>query len=332
MEVKITSYGGIITSMKVGNKDGSFTDVVLGHDSLEPYLQDNPYLGCLVGRYANRIAGGRFTLDGEQIVLARNDEPNHLHGGIRGFDKVVWEPEIIENEEGGCLQLRYLSQDGEEGFPGNLVVTVVYSLNDRNEFTIDYKGETDKKTVVCLTQHSYFNLGENETVLDHRLVLNGSRFTPVDPVYIPTGEILDVQNTQLDLTTPVRIGDAISVSDEYLLEGGFDHNFVLDGELYDLKLAAVVEEETSGIRMTVHTTEPAVQLYTGNFLDGTITGKQGEVYGKYAGFCIEAQHYPNSPNERSFPSTILDPGEVYIQKTVYGFELCSEEPAEESAV
>lgn len=319
MEVKITNYGGIITSIKVKNSSGSFTDVVLGYDKLDSYLRDNPYFGCLVGRYANRIADGKFTLEGKEYVLAKNDGPNHLHGGVKGFDKVVWEPEPVAHENGVGLCLRYLSRDGEEGFPGNLNVAVTYQLNEENELSIDYQATTDKKTIICLTQHSYFNLSGEGDILDHVLQLNASKYTPVNSVYIPTGEMADVTGTQLDFTQPGRIGDAVSVSDRHMLEGGFDHNFVLDGSPGELKMAAVVDEKSSGIRMTMKTTEPAVQFYTGNFLDGSHVGKQGQKYEKHAGFCLEAQCFPDSPNKPEFPAVILAPGETYRQKTVYGF-------------
>lgn len=322
MEVRITNYGGIITSLFVTDKMGDSRDVVLGYDTLVEYVDNNPYFGCLVGRYGNRIARGSFFLDGQQITLAKNDGPNHLHGGVKGYDKVVWQATESVTDRGAELHLSHLSLDGDEGYPGNLQLKVVYTLTEKNELIIDYFAETDKKTIVCLTQHSYFNLCATETVLDHEIMIKASNFTPVNEVYIPTGEIKSVAGTNLDFTELTDIGEAITASESSeLLEGGYDHNFVLDDGSADLSLSAVLQGKDSGIKMSVKTTEPALQFYSGNFLDGTIAGKGGKVYEKQGGLCLEAQHFPNSPNQQEFPSVTLSPGEEYRQTTVYAFDL-----------
>jgi aldose 1-epimerase len=316
MIVKITNYGGIVTSLQVPDKNGQLDDVVLGFDSLDKYLGGHPYFGALIGRYGNRIAKGKFTLNGTEYKLATNNGENHLHGGIQGFDKVIWNGEIIKKENEVGIKLSYLSKDGEEGYPGNLSVVVIYTLTNNNELKISYEAETDKPTPVNLTHHSYFNLkgAGNGDILGHLLTFDADRFTPVDEGLIPTGELKSVKDTPMDFTVPKAIGERISQ-----VKGGYDHNYVLNGWDGSLKRAAKVVEPLSGRVMEVWTTEPGLQFYSGNFLDGTITGKNGKVYDKHYGFCLETQHFPDSPNKPQFPSTILEPGEKYTQTTVYRF-------------
>ena len=322
MEVRITTYGGTVVSLLVPDRDGKPGDVVLGFDTLEEYVDHSPFFGCLVGRYGNRIAGGKFTLEGVEYSLALNDGPNHLHGGTVGFDKVVWAARTLEGAAHAGLELRYLSADGEEGYPGNLAVTVVYTLNDANELRIDYSATTDKATVLNLTNHSYFNLAGagSGTVLDHELIINASWCTPVDDTLIPTGVLRSVEGTPLDFRESTRIGARIDQDDEQLgYGGGYDHNWVLDHEASTLDLAARVYEPTTGRVMEVHTTQPAVQCYTGNMMPETLPGKGGKVYVRRGGMCLETQHYPDSPNQPSFPSTVLEPGDAYAETTVFRF-------------
>ena len=316
MTIKITNYGGIVTSLKVPDKNGQWDDVVLGFDSLEKYLEGHPYFGALIGRYGNRIAKGKFTLNGTEYQLAANNGENHLHGGIKGFDKVVWNAEIVKKENEVGIKLNYLSKDGEEGYPGNLSVAVIYTLSNNNELKILYEAETDKPTPVNLTHHSYFNLkgAGNGDILGHLLTIHADRFTPVDDGLIPTGELKSVKDTPMDFTVPKAIGERID-----RVKGGYDHNYVLNGWDGSLKRVAKVVEPLSGRVMEVWTTEPGLQFYSGNFLDGTITGKDGKVYNKHYGFCLETQHFPDSPNKPQFPSTILEPGEKYTHTTVYRF-------------
>ncbi len=321
-EVKITNYGGIVTSFKVPDKEGKFEDVVLGYDSLSGYLEATPYFGAIIGRYGNRIAQAKFTLDGQEYSLAQNNGENTLHGGLIGFDKVVWEVEEIQTNEDVGLRLKYLSRDMEEGYPGNLEVEVIYTLDNENAFKIDYKATTDKKTVINLTHHSYFNLkGKiDSNILGHQITINASRFIPVDGNLIPTGELMDVANTPFDFIQPKAIGERIDEDNEQLKLGiGYDHCWVIDRENDDLILVASAMEPASGRVMEVYSTEPGIQLYTGNFLDGTITGKDGAVYEHRFGFCLETQHYPDSPNKPEFPSTVLEPGDTYETSTVYKF-------------
>ena len=322
-EVKITTYGGIVVSLKVPDKNGKFDDVVLGYDNLDGYLKNNgPYLGALIGRYANRIAKGRFKLDGVEYKLAVNNGENHLHGGLKGFDKVVWSATPLRVANGAALKLRYRSKDGEEGYPGNLSATVIYTLSDANELKIDYSATTDRRTIVNLTSHSYFNLAGqgNGDILKTQLFINANRFTPTDAGSIPTGELRPVRATPFDFTKPMEIGARIDQDEEQLRFGqGYDHNFVLNKQGKRLTLAARAYEPNSGRLMQVYTTEPGVQLYAGNFLDGSITGKDGKVYNRRYGFCLEAQHFPDSPNKPSFPSVVLTPGRRYTQTTVYKF-------------
>ena len=324
MEVCAMTYGGIIVSLRVPDKTGKFDDVVLGHDALDGYLVNPPYFGVIVGRYANRIGNATFTLDGVKYTLAKNDGPNSLHGGVNGFNKQGWEATTFKDATGVGVAFTYLSKDGEEGYPGNLKVKVSYVLTDENQLVIDYEATTDKATPLNLSQHSYFNLaGEgNGDILGHHLMLNADRFTPVDKTLIPTGEIRPVQGTPLDFTQPTAIGARINDNYEQLVVGrGYDHNFVINRKEDGLILAARVHEPTSGRVLEVFTTEPAVQFYSGNFLDGTITGKHGHVYKQRNGFCLETQHYPDSPNHPDFPSTILRPGATFHSQTVFKFSV-----------
>jgi aldose 1-epimerase len=321
VEMRVITYGGIITSLKVPDRSGRFDDVVLGFDTMDGYLKDPPYFGALIGRYGNRIARGQFTLDGQAFKLATNNGPNHLHGGVKGFDKVLWNAMPAEAADGVSLTLTRRSSDGEEGYPGNLQVSVRYMLTDRNELAIDYRATTDKATPINLTQHSYFNLAANNgDILGHRLTLNASRYTPVDNTLIPTGELAPVQGTPFDFRVPTSIGERIGLDHAQLKNGnGYDHNFVLDRTGPSLERAALVVEPSSGRTMEVATTEPGIQFYSGNFLDGTIIGKGGRIYKHRTGFCLETQHFPDSPNHPSFPSTILRPGQTYASKTVFTF-------------
>jgi aldose 1-epimerase len=318
LRARVMTYGATLVSLEVPDRNGQLADIVLGHDSLEGYLDParNPYFGSIVGRYGNRIARARFTLDGVEYQLATNNGENHLHGGIKGFDKVVWKAEPVREAGAVGVKLTHLSRDGEEGYPGNLATAVIYWLTEANELRISYEAETDKATPVNLTHHSYFNLaGQGEgDILGHELTLNASHFTPVDEGLIPTGEVRPVEGTPWDFTVPKFIGAEIAA-----VPGGYDHNFVLQDGEGTLKLAASVYEPASGRVMEIYTTEPGIQFYTGNFLDGTITGKGGKVYKKHYGFCVETQHFPDSPNNPSFPSTILRPGQKYSSLTVHKF-------------
>jgi aldose 1-epimerase len=322
MEVAITSYGGIVVSLKVPDRAGRSADVVLGFDNLDGYLKDPPYFGAIVGRYGNRIAKGRFTLNGREYRLPQNNGENALHGGLRGFDKRVWTARDVSSTAGPALELTYVSKDGEEGYPGTLTTKVVYTLTDNNELKIDYTATTDKDTVVNLTNHSYFNLaGQGEgDILGHLVQLNADRFTPVDAGLIPTGELRPVAGTPFDFRKPAAIGARINNNDEQLKIGrGYDHNFVLNSGGDSLAAAARVTEPKSGRVMEVLTTEPGLQFYTGNFLDGSIRGKGGKTYNQRYGFCMETQHFPDSPNKPSFPSTVLKPGAQYRTTTIYRF-------------
>ena len=321
-EARVTTYGGAVVSLKVPDRAGKFDDVVLGFDDIEGYLKTTTYIGSLVGRYANRIARGRFTLNGTEYKLATNNGENHLHGGVRGFDKVVWKARPLATRGGSALELTYLSKDGEEGYPGNLNLRVVYTLTDANELKIDYHATTDKDTVVNLTQHNYYNLAGhgNGDILGHQLMINASRFTPTDAGAIPTGELRPVKGTPFDFTRPTAIGARIEQDEEQLKLGkGYDHNFVVNGRNGVLRLAARVSEPTTGRVMEVWTTEPGMQLYTGNYLDGTDIGKGGKPYRYRYGFCLETQHYPDSPNRPAFPSTTLRRGGRFRSTTVYKF-------------
>lgn len=321
-EVKITNYGGTVTSLKIPDRNGKFDDIVLGFNNLDDYLKATAYFGAIIGRYGNRIGKGRFTLHGVEYKLATNNGENHLHGGIKGFDKVVWTAKPLKLPNGAALVLTYLSKDGEEGYPGNLSVKVVYTLTNTNDLKIDYSATTDKDTVVNLTHHSYFNLAGqgNGDILNHRLWIDAGRFTPTDAGSIPTGELRKVSGTPFDFTRPTAIGARINQDYEQLKLGkGYDHNFVLNGKMGVLRRAARVSEPTSGRVMEVWTTEPGVQLYSGNFLDGSLTGKDGKVYQQRYGFCLETQHYPDSPNKPAFPTTLLRKGARYHTVTIYRF-------------
>jgi aldose 1-epimerase len=320
--VQITNYGGIVTSITVPDRQGKFADVVLGFDSLDGYLGEQPYFGAIVGRYGNRIANGRFNIGLNTYTLAKNNGENALHGGTRGFDKVVWSAKEFTEKGARGIELKYLSKDGEEGYPGNLDVSVRYTLTDENELRIDYSATTTKPTVVNLTNHSYFNLaGQGEgDVLGHEVMINADRFTPVDAGLIPTGELRSVTGTPFDFTVRTPIGARIDADDEQIkLGGGYDHNFVLNGPRGMMRLIAEVVEPKSGRTMEVATTQPGMQFYTGNFLDGTLRGKGGKIYKKRYGFCMETQHFPDSPNKPAFPSTLLKPGEQYLTHTSYTF-------------
>jgi aldose 1-epimerase len=322
IEVRAITFGDIIVSVRVPDRDGRLDDVVLGHDDLDGYLAKSAYLGALVGRYANRIAGGRFTLDGRTYPLATNNGPNHLHGGVRGFDKHVWKAEPFERPGAAGVVFTRRSPDGEEGYPGNLDVRVTYTLTDRNDLSFEYFATTDKPTVVNLSQHSYFNLAGDgkRDVLGHELTIDADRFTPVDKTLIPTGVLAPVAGTPFDFRKPTAIGLRIGADDEQLrIGGGYDHNFVLNRRREGLTHAARVFEPTTGRTMDTATTEPGVQFYTGNFLDGSIKGKGGRAYGRRYGFCLETQHFPDSPNQARFPSTVLRPGQQYRSQTVLTF-------------
>lgn len=322
MEARITNYGGIVVSLTAPDRNGKFGDVVLGYSTIDGYIKNSPYFGALIGRYGNRIAKGRFTLDGKTYKLAVNNGPNSLHGGKKGFDKVVWQAQEMHPKNGVGLALHYLSKDGEEGYPGNLSVDVLYTLTNNNELRIDYKATTDKDTVLNLTNHSYFNLAGqgNGDVLGHLMMINADKFTPIDKTSIPLGDLKPVQGTPFDFRKPTAIGARIHEQDQQLKFGtGYDHNFVLNRKGTGLSLAARVYEPKTGRVLETYTTQPGVQFYTGNFLDGTIKGKGGKVYKQRYAFCLETQHYPDSPNRPDFPTTTLKPGQTYKQTTVYKF-------------
>lgn len=324
---KITNYGGIVTELHVPDKNGQLGDIVLGFDNLDAYLAGPPYhpfFGALIGRYGNRIAKGKFTLDGKEYTLAANNDPNHLHGGNKGFDKVVWTAKPIENGKNGpALKLTYVSKDGEEGYPGTLTTVATYTLTNDDELRIDYEATTDKPTVVNLTNHSYFNLaGENAgTIHDHEMQIFADRYTPVDATSIPTGELAPVKGTPFDFTTPHKIGERIEQTGGEPV--GYDHNFVLNPEgdrtAGGLPLAVRVTEPTSGRVMEIYTDQPGVQFYSGNYLDATLKGKAGKPYEFRHGFCLETQHFPDSPNRPDFPTTELRPGKTFKSSTIHKF-------------
>jgi aldose 1-epimerase len=324
-EATITNYGGIVVTLLVPDRTGKRVDVVQGYDNLAGYLKATPYFGALIGRYGNRIAKGRFTLEGKTYTLAGNNNGNALHGGVKGFDKVVWQAQPVDSKLGAALELRYRSKDGEEGYPGNLDVVATYTLTNNNELRVDFKAGTDQTTVVNLTHHSYFNLSGEGTILDHILTINADRTTPVESGLIPTGEIKSVEGTVFDFRQPTAIGARIDAPDTVLQYGpGYDHNWVVNQKKAgELGFQARVESPKSGIVMEVLSTEPAVQFYAGNFLDGTITGKYGQVYQRRTGFCLEPQHYPDSPNQPAFPSTVLRPGQTYQNTIIYRFSTAS---------
>jgi aldose 1-epimerase len=323
MQAKVTNYGGIIVSIIVPDKNGKMGDVVLGYDSLNQYINhNNVYFGCLVGRYANRIAKGKFTLEGVEYTLATNNAPNHLHGGLVGFDKVLWQAKEVKQANSVGVELTYVSKDGEEGYPGEVTTTVIYSLGDDNALKIDYSATTNKTTIINLTNHAYFNLTDGGTsdILSHELMINADRFTPTDPTAIPTGELRPVAGTPMDFTTPKPIGKDINSDYEQVQWGlGFDHNWVLNNVDGTLKLAARAYDPQSGRVLEVLTTEPGIQFYSGNFLNGMNVGKGKVAYQKRHGFCLEAQHYPDSPNKPEFPNVVLQSGQKYTQVTAYKF-------------
>jgi len=316
VEARITNYGGILVSLMVRDRAGKVEDVVLGFDHLEGYVRDDCFIGATIGRYANRIAKGIFVLDGKKYKLAINDGPNHLHGGIKGFNKVIWDAEPQQKADMVGVKLHYLSRDGEENYPGNLDCTVIYWLSNRNEIIIEYSATADKATPVNLTNHSYFNLaGQGKgKILDHVLMINADRYTVFDPTSIPTGEIAEVKNTPLDFRQPQAIGARINQ-----VKGGYDHNYVLNQADGSLRLVARVHEPLSGRTMEVYTTKPGMQFYSGNFLTAAIHGKSGKTYDKHYAFCLETQYFPDSPNKPQFPDSILRPGDRYYHKTVYSF-------------
>lgn len=315
----ITNYGGIIVALTTPDRHGNAGDIVLGFDTLAEYIDHNPFFGALCGRYANRIAQGKFTLDGATYQLAQNDGQNHLHGGRRGFDKVVWQAEEQSDTDNASLKLTYVSQDGEEGYPGNLTIEVTYTLNNANELRVDYAATTDKATILNLTNHTYFNLSGAPDILGHTMTLNADRFTPVDATLIPIGELRSVAGTPLDFRQPTVIGDRIEQDDEQLKLGmGYDHNWVVNGASGQLRLAATAQETTTGRRLEVYTTQPGIQFYSGNFLTDGV-GKNGTAYHRRSAFCLETQHFPDSPNKPQFPSTMLNPGEHFSETTVFKF-------------
>ncbi|THH36323.1 aldose epimerase family protein [Neolewinella litorea] len=321
MEVEVITYGGIITSLTAPDSTGNFENVVLGYDSLSQYEASNPYFGALIGRYGNRIAGGRFSLNDQTYTLETNDGPNHLHGGVTGFDKVVWTATEVPSDTEPALRLTYLSPDGEGGYPGNLNTTVTYTLHDDNRLEIAYSATTDQPTVVNLTQHTYFNLSGDPSgdILDHVLMIDADQYLPVDGTLIPTGEVQAVEGTPFDFTEPKPIGRNIGDDNEQLLRGkGFDHCWVLN-EPGGSAPVATVHHPASGRFMEVFTDEPGIQFYSGNFLDGTLPAPGGGTYGHRSGLCLETQHFPDSPNQPSFPSVVLEPGDTYATTTTYSF-------------
>lgn len=322
MEVDIMTYGGIITSLKVPNKAGVSEEVVIGFNNFEQYTKDNPYFGALIGRYGNRIAKGKFTLDGKEYKLATNNGKNALHGGPEGFHRRIWTVEEAKGGNAAVLKLKYISKDMEEGYPGNLTVFVTYTLNGDNSLDVQYEATTDKKTVVNLTQHSYFNLSGDftKTILNNEITIDADKLVPVDADLIPTGKLDDVTNTPFDFRKPKAIGKDIEVTNDQLKKGlGYDHCWVLNNQDKGFRFAASAYEPTSGRLLEVYTDQPGIQLYTGNFLDGTLPTRDGKTYAHRTGLCLETQHYPDSPNQKDFPTTVLNPGENYKTKTTFKF-------------
>ncbi len=320
MEINIITYGGIITKWTAEDRFKHFNDIVLGYNNLIQYESSSPYFGAIVGRYGNRISKGKFTLNNQAYFLTTNDNENHLHGGFKGFDKVIWEAQIIKHDSIASLELNYLSKDMEEGYPGNLDTTVIYTLNNEDELTINYEAKTDKTTIVNLTQHSYFNLSGNfnNNILNHELVINADSFIPVNTSLIPFGEIRKVIGTPFDFTKRKKIGKEINNDDQQIKNGkGYDHCWVLNDQEKDMRFVGSVYEEKSGRLLEIFSTEPGVQFYSGNFLDGTLKSKTNGTYNFRSGFCLETQHYPDSPNHPIFPSVVLFPGDIYKSKTIY---------------
>lgn len=322
VEARIMNYGGTLVSLRAPDRNGVHADVVLGFDEFAPYLSQHPYFGCLIGRYANRIAGASFTIHGSTYRLSANDGRNHLHGGRVGFDKILWDAEPAESTEGPQLVLSHFSRAGEEGYPGNLSVRVTYTLTAQNELRLDYSASTDQTTVINLTHHSYFNLAGAGTIHDHLLHMAAERYLPVDTELIPLGEQRSVRGTPFDFTVPRSIGSRISSDETQLqLAGGYDHCWVLTAQSGACALAVELTDPMSGRALSVFTTQPGIQVYSGNFLDGSIQGKQGRRYQRHSGLCLETQHFPDSPNQPGFPTTMLSPGETYREMTVYRFEV-----------
>jgi len=320
MEISIITYGGIITSWTAPDKKNKYQDIVLGFNNLPDYQKATTFFGALIGRFGNRIANGKFSLDGTQYTLATNDGKNHLHGGVKGFDKVVWTAAEVSTDSTASLVLTYLSKDMEEGYPGNLQTKVTYTLTNENALEVDYEATTDKKTIVNLTQHSYFNLSADfsKPILDHEITINADKFVPVDATLIPTGALKDVANTPFDFRTPKTMGKEIATENEQLKKGmGYDHCWVLNNQNEGVRLAATAYEKESGRLLEVFSDEPGIQLYSGNFLDGTLPSKTGGTYAHRTGFCLETEHYPDAPNQKDFPSVVLNPGEKYESKTVF---------------
>jgi aldose 1-epimerase len=322
LQADIMTWGGTLVALRVPDRNGAMADVVLGFERLEPYLGEHPYFGNLIGRYANRIAGGRFELNGVTYTLARNNGRNHLHGGPEGFHRRVWQAREVEAPEEPGLELRYESRDGEEGYPGTLTAAVTYTLTEQNELRVHYRATTERETVVNLTNHAYFNLAGSGNILGHELELAASRFVPIDETSIPLCDLRHVHGTPMDFLSPTPVGDRIAADDEQIRNGqGYDHNWVLDKEEGTLGLAARLRDPSSGRVMEVLTTQPGIQFYSGNLLDGSLTGKSGQRYDQYSGLCLETQHFPDSPNQPQFPSTVLRPGEMYDHTTIFRFSV-----------
>ena len=322
MQISVINYGGIITSWKAKDRDGSYEDIVLGFDNLSDYESSSPYFGALIGRYGNRIKEGKFSLDGVDYTLEVNNGENHLHGGVKGFDKVIWEVEKEVKESSASLILRHISTDMEEGYPGNLDVKVIYTLTNDDELKVRYEAETDKKTIVNLTQHSYFNLSANlsRDILAHQITIDADSFLPVDKTLIPSGELRGVEGTPFDFRKPKRVGDDINEDYTQLTFGnGYDHCWVLNNQNVGVRFVASAYDTLSGRSLEIFSDQPGIQFYSGNFLDGTLKSKDGGNYEFRSGFCLETQHYPNSPNHESFPSVILNPGEKYNTETIFRF-------------
>ena len=324
MEISVITYGGIITSWTAADKNGDYRDIALRYTTLAEYEAETPYFGALIGRYGNRIAKGKFSIDGEAYTLAVNNGENHLHGGLKGFDKVVWDAKTIVNDSTASLELSYLSIDMEEGYPGNLQTKVTYTLNNNDELSVKYEAKTDKPTIVNLTQHSYFNLTAdfNQPVLDHELVIKADSFLPVDSTLIPTGEFRNVAETPFDFRSPKAIGKQINAENIQIKNGlGYDHCWVLNDQEKGVRFVASAYEPVSGRLLEIFSDEPGIQFYSGNFLDGTLPSKNQGTYQHRTGFCLETQHFPNSPNEPSFPTTILKPGETVTSETLFQFSV-----------
>ena len=322
MEISAINYGGIITSWKAKDREGNYKDIVLGFNKLSEYESESPYFGAIIGRYGNRIAKGKFTLNGEKYTLAVNNGENNLHGGLKGFDKVVWDSKEVVDDSTASLVLSYVSNDMEEGYPGNLEVQVIYTLNNNDELSVKYEAVTDKTTIINLTQHSYFNLSAdfNKNILDHDILINADSFLPVDSILIPTGEIRNVGDTPFDFRSPKNVGEEINNANNQLMIGnGYDHCWVLNNQNQGLRFVASAYDSGTGRLLELFSDQPGIQFYSGNFLDGTLQSKIGGTYDFRSGFCLETQHYPNSPNEKSFPSVTLSPGEKYVTETIFKF-------------